>query len=66
MLYLTYWKRVYGEANDTHFSHLMSLQNAIVRISARASPKTPAGPLNTDRNIRNIKKLYLHTMSLFQ
>ena len=62
MLYLTYWNRRWGEAYDSHFSHLISLQNAIVRIIAGVSQHSCGAP---DLNIRNLKKLYLQTMSLF-
>ena len=51
MPYLTYCIHVWGKAYDTHLSHLMSLQNKVVRIIAGVSPRTHAEPLYADLNI---------------
>ena len=65
MPYLTYCIHVWGKAYDTHLSHLMLLQNKVVRIIAGVSPRTHAEPLYADLNIMPLKKLYLYTVGLF-
>ena len=55
MPHLTYCIHVWGKAYDTHLSHLMSLQNKVVRIIAGVSPRTHAEPLYADLNIMPLK-----------
>ena len=55
MPHLTYDIHVWGNAYDTHLSHLMSLQNKVVRIIAGVSPRTHAEPLYADLNIMPLK-----------
>ena len=63
--YLSYSIHVWGKAYNTHFNHLIKMQNKAVRCIAEVTPRTITEPLYSELDTMPLKSFHIYAIGLF-